>query len=83
VGVTAAQGTGRVVAAAKPWVQQSGSGRGLNAVGTGSTIVRTGQLTGGLQWFWIFFQFIQNWLKFKNQNGCLILTQKFPNFSCG
>jgi hypothetical protein len=25
-----------------------------------------------------FFQFIQNWLNFKNQNGCLILLQKFP-----
>jgi hypothetical protein len=28
-----------------------------------------------------FFQFIQNWLKFKNQNGCLILLQKFPIFA--
>jgi hypothetical protein len=28
--------------------------------------------------FGFFFQFIQNWLNFKNQNGCLILLQKFP-----
>jgi hypothetical protein len=31
------------------------SGRGLNVVSTGSAVVRTGRLTGGPQWFWIFF----------------------------
>jgi hypothetical protein len=41
------EGESGVVAAAKPWARQSGSGRGLNTVGMGSTVVQTVRLTGG------------------------------------
>jgi hypothetical protein len=33
---------GGAVAAAKPWVQESSGGHGLNAIGMGGTVVRTG-----------------------------------------
>jgi hypothetical protein len=45
------------------------------------TVVRTGWLTSGPSGL-RFFQFIQNWLNFKTQNGCLNLLQKFPIVSC-
>jgi hypothetical protein len=51
-------------------VRQSDGGHGLNVVGIGSAVVCTGQLTSGPSDF-RFFQFIQNWLKFKNQNVVL------------
>jgi hypothetical protein len=42
------------VAAVKPWAQQSGDGRGPNAVGMVGAVVRKGRLTGGPQRFRIF-----------------------------
>jgi hypothetical protein len=69
------------VVAAKLWARQSGGSHSLNMVGTGGAVVRTRRLTGGPQRLWIFFQFIQNWLNFKNQNGCIILLQKFLMFA--
>jgi hypothetical protein len=44
-----------VVVVEKPWAWQNGGGRGPNAVGMGSAIVRTGLLTGEPQPFRIFF----------------------------
>jgi hypothetical protein len=55
-------------------VWQSDGGHDLNAVGIGSAAVCTGQLTSGPSDF-RFFQFIQNRLKFKNQNVVLTCSK--------
>jgi hypothetical protein len=69
-----------VVAVAKPWVQQNGGGHGPNAVSAGGAVVRTRRLTGGLQRFRIFFQFIQNRLNIKKTKWVPYLAPKIPNF---
>jgi hypothetical protein len=79
----AAQTAGGVVAVVKPWAWENGGGCGLNSVSRGGAVVQTERLTGGPTGYGSFFQFIQNWLNFKNQNGCLILLQKFAIFPCG
>jgi hypothetical protein len=70
------------VAVVKPWARQSGGSHSRNAVSMGGTFVQIGRLRGGPSGF-RFFQFIQNWLNFKNQIGCLIILQQFPIFACG
>jgi hypothetical protein len=70
-------GGGEAVGMAKrrrPWLKCRRRGLGAD--------VRTVRLTGGPHAVLIFLQFIQNWLKFKNSNGCLILLQKFSIFAC-
>jgi hypothetical protein len=45
--------------------------------------VRTVRLTGGSRVVLIFFQFIQNWLKFKNSKWVPYLALKILNFCIG
>jgi hypothetical protein len=57
--------------------RQSGGNRGLNTVSTGG---RRCSDRAADEWAPTVSDFIQNWLKFKNQNGCFDILQKFPFF---
>jgi hypothetical protein len=76
------------------WAETVGGNGGSKAVGTGKVVAATvrrrsarpGRLcTDRVTDWWVlhgfqFFQFIQNWLNFKNSKWVPYLTPKIPNF---
>jgi hypothetical protein len=55
-----------------------GGRRGLNAVGSGGTVVRTGRLMGGPKRFWIFFNVSKTSSTLKINMGALSCSKNFP-----